>query len=423
MDARPEAESRAEDPLRRVLAPTPVGRQELRQPQSGLSLPQRWLLGQLDGETDLSDLAARPGSPAAERLPRDAAKLVALGLAADVGEPGPGVSSFGPSTLYGDLTLALPLDEPPPPSAPPAAAPAAARSPALWAGVALLVLGGAAAYVASRPAPVASADQPGTGAQAAAPVAPARAAPGGSASAEVASVPATAAAQAAAPASTAASAAVAAAADTPAAAPVPLLVQPAPPPATVAARPAANAVAVARPAAAPPAPATAAAPVSAAAPVPAPAPAAPTPAPAPTTPPAAAPAVAAPPALVPPAATPSAPAPVVAPPPAAAPAAAERLAAAPAPQAAPAPAAPLRPLTQVEPRFPREGLGIGPREVVLQARMMLAPNGSVSQVSFVPSSPATRVFERAARSALMQWRYPEGSGDRVVVQTLRFTEE
>ena len=90
-----------------------------------------------------------------------------------------------------------------------------------------------------------------------------------------------------------------------------------------------------------------------------------------------------------------------------------------------APAAPalLRPVAQVEPAFPREGQGIGPRGVVLQARLVVAPNGTVSQVSFVQSSPATRVFERAARAALLQWRFPEGTGERVVVQSLRFSEE
>lgn len=91
----------------------------------------------------------------------------------------------------------------------------------------------------------------------------------------------------------------------------------------------------------------------------------------------------------------------------------------------PAPAVPavLRPVAQVEPAFPREGQGIGPGGVVLQARLVVAPNGTVSQVSFVQSSAATRVFERAARSALLQWRYPAGAGERVVMQSLRFSEE
>jgi outer membrane biosynthesis protein TonB len=91
----------------------------------------------------------------------------------------------------------------------------------------------------------------------------------------------------------------------------------------------------------------------------------------------------------------------------------------------PAPAVPavLRPVAQVEPTFPREGQGIGPGGVVLQARLVVAPNGTVSQVSFVQSSAATRVFERAARSALLQWRYPAGAGERVVMQSLRFSEE
>lgn len=82
--------------LQRVLALTSSGARELSQPRAGLSLPQRWLLAQLDGEAALSALAQRPGSPAAQRLPRDAAKLVGLGLASDVGEQGPTLSDFGP---------------------------------------------------------------------------------------------------------------------------------------------------------------------------------------------------------------------------------------------------------------------------------------------------------------------------------------
>ena len=84
--------------MQRVLALTEAGRQEVRSPQSGLSLPQRWLLVRIDGQSSLDDLAAMATvSGPSDRLPRDAARLVAMGLAFDVGEPGP--SSFGPSTL------------------------------------------------------------------------------------------------------------------------------------------------------------------------------------------------------------------------------------------------------------------------------------------------------------------------------------
>lgn len=105
--------------LQRVLALTSSGEHELRQPRAGLSLPQRWLLAQLDGEATLVDLARRPGSPAVQRLPRDAAKLVGLGLACDVGEGGPTPSDFGPasdfemSSTFGPTSVFAPTQSPP----------------------------------------------------------------------------------------------------------------------------------------------------------------------------------------------------------------------------------------------------------------------------------------------------------------------
>ena len=450
--------------LSRVLALTPVGRQELRDPQSGLSLPQRWLLGRLDGESSLAELAALPGSPAADRLPRDAAKLASLGLALDMGEPGPSASSFGPSTLYGDITLSLPLDgvEPPPgPLAGPGAA-AAPRRGALWLAVAVLGgVGAVAVWVASR-----SADAPAGSALAVAPaVASARAAPAASPAvpdgavaaadaagvASAAGMPASAAAVLSATEAPPPAASMASAADRgAAAAPVaPLLVAgTAPPQAATGALPRALPGAtgpLVRPATAPGVAAAAARLGPAAAPAAAPAlnplpvappvtPAAPSPAPVPAAAPAVAPAVLPPPPAA--VATPTGPAapaatPALAPP--ATPPAGGPLAttAAPAPQAAPqAPgagtavaAAPLRPIALVEPAFPREGQGIGARGVVVQARVVVSSNGTVSQVSFPQSSPTTRVFERAARAALLQWRFPEGQGERVVFQSMRFSEE
>ena len=93
-----------------------------------------------------------------------------------------------------------------------------------------------------------------------------------------------------------------------------------------------------------------------------------------------------------------------------------------APAVAPSQAAPLRPLAVVEPAFPREGLGLGTQAVLLQARMTVAPNGTVTQVNFTQTGAGNRLFERAARAALLQWRFPEGAGERVVVQQIRFSE-
>ena len=405
------------DRLQRVLATTPVGRQELRDPQSGLSLPQRWLLGQLDGEASLAELAIRPGSPAADRLPRDAAKLAGLGLALDVGAPGPSASSFGPSTLYGEVTLTLPLGDAAPGHVTALRAPAATSrpprrsAPALVGAAALVVVGAAAVHFSSSPgglaAQPASAPESAKGAAAAASVLAAVPDPAAATGASAAPGPEAPSAAVAAPASEP----MRLAADPPAVRPDGFvrsgpvravrpepapLAPPAPAP-VVADGPVAVMPAVAPPAAAPlPA---AAAPIPAA-PVPmpvAPAPLLVVPAPAPAPLPATPVAVSVPPPAVTPVAVPVTAAALVAP--------------------------TLRPVSQVEPAFPREGLGLAGRAVVVQARLTVAPNGSVTQVSFMQRTPDTRVFERAARTALLQWRFPEGQGERLVVQQLRFSEQ
>jgi hypothetical protein len=95
-----------------------------------------------------------------------------------------------------------------------------------------------------------------------------------------------------------------------------------------------------------------------------------------------------------------------------------------APTAVAAKALALRPSSVVEPQFPREGWGLGSRVVTLQARLSLDAAGSVTRVDFVHgASTAGRVFERAARNALMQWRFPPGAADRSYVQELTFKEE
>lgn len=382
--------------LQRVLAPTPVGREELRDPQSGLSLPQRWLLGHIDGEQSLAALATQSGCPPAERLPRDAARLVSLGLALDRGEPGPPASTFGPSTMYGEITLSLPLDD----QAAAAATSARPRRllPTALAAAAVLAVGGGAAALMAGPSPEPAALPP---------------APVASAPAAAASVPASpVAGMEPVPDPELSASAVLEALTV---APRPAASAPPPPPLRDTQRP--GLADVGRPAADP---------VPAAAPVPLPLPvpqAAPSPSPLPPPPslaptPVPAPAPSSPP---PPSPGPSvvpAPGPAVlptAPPPA--------VAVAPPAVGLPAPVALLRPLATVPPVFPREGLGLGSRAVLLQARLSIAPNGSVTQVNFAQSSAATRPFERAARTALLQWRFPEGSGERSYTQQLRFSEE
>jgi len=79
----------------------------------------------------------------------------------------------------------------------------------------------------------------------------------------------------------------------------------------------------------------------------------------------------------------------------------------------------LKPLSRVMPDFPPEG-----REAVtLQARLAINPKGEVTRVDFDNASLRTRPFERAARTALLQWRFPEGSGDRLFRTEVAFKPE
>jgi hypothetical protein len=551
------------DLLLRVLMPTPAGRHELSEPQSGLSLPQRWLLGHLNGEDSLADLVRVPGCPSADRLPRDAARLVSLGLARDVGDPGLSVLDFVPSTQHGELGLALPLEPGPPAVAPPgrAARPSSTRgsgsraTPALIGVAAVVLVGAGVAWWRSQgPAPgsgPATATAPRVEASApvvasaepAAPVQPAasgaqpgvaeRLTPGGraddtspprdsvgtggrvsgpgltsGASDGPASRPpiqaqAPAARVAAVPATTAAATLTNASTNLPAPAPAPAA-RPAPTPIEVptpTSRPtperstatgvrvganeaASGAVpAPALPAAPPPVRASAGIitpPLVASVPAPgrasnlaSAAGAAPgvTPAPTASGPSLAAPSLAAGPVPALAAASGTAPSPggqatagaapaypgaataggstpvasvvatpapvrtaVAAPAIGAAASTPSAVAARPAesgsrvatastlPPARP-PVPVLVPLSTVQPVFPRTGYGLGSRSVLLVARMSIAPDGSVNQVTFDPTPGNTREFERVARRALLQWRYPAGVGARSATQQLQFSEE
>lgn len=411
------------DLLNRILALTPAGQRELRDPRAGLSLPQRWLLVQVDGESSLADIAEKTaGTAQVDRLPRDAAKLVSLGMAYDVGEPGP--SEFGPSSQQADF--AATVMSPPISSAMgrPSGAFGTPRSrlPMLAIGGALALAGVGAGYLlwspssASRPAPAAASaaapstppaavssvqaaaasvaqllatPSPGapvtTGAPPPLPTVPGTAGPGAQ-PLPVGAAPVTS------PLPTrAASGSRFGGAGAAAASVAPYTTSAAPAPARRLDEPSARPGADAAPTVS--VPPLAAAPSPAPAPLPAPVPAAGS-APAP-------PAAAAAPATTP-APAPANPATVAysAPssPPAAAPVAAT--------------AAPLRPLSNPAPAFPREGVADGRREVMLKARLVIGASGEVTRVEFSESSPRDRAFERSARSTLLQWRFPEGSGDR-----------
>ena len=89
----------------------------------------------------------------------------------------------------------------------------------------------------------------------------------------------------------------------------------------------------------------------------------------------------------------------------------------------------LRPAFELRPlqlyRVPESAIirGGGGRAVVLQARLSVSPSGAVTNVVFSPGDVGSRTFERAARAALLQWRFPEGTGERYFVQQVRFSED
>lgn len=100
----------AVDAVAVVLESTRRGRDELGQPRFGLRAHQRLLLAQLDGRRSLGDCADADPRLQPVRLARDAARLVAFGLARQVrGEL--------PQKLMVeamDLTARIPLDRLPP---------------------------------------------------------------------------------------------------------------------------------------------------------------------------------------------------------------------------------------------------------------------------------------------------------------------
>ena len=416
------------DLLNRILALTPAGQRELRDPRAGLSLPQRWLLVQVDGESSLADIAEKTaGTAQVDRLPRDAAKLVSLGMAYDVGEPGP--SEFGPSTQQGDFAATVMS---PPISAamglPPGGYGAArSRLPTLAIGGALALAGVGAGYLlwspSSTPKPAAAMSPLTPASAVASAVSPVQAAAASVAATLAAPLPprtdtpglpppmptspgavgpgaqplpvATAPLQGGTPAPTVVSPLPARAASVSrlvgsnAVAPAPNG-SPAPPAVRRSDEPALRSGAEPSPAAAVTTPAAAPAPT----PAPPPAPASTAPAPQP---------VAVAPSPPPPAqSVNTAPAPVAysAPSPS------------PAPPLVAAAAAPLRPLSNPAPTFPREAVADSRREVLLKARLVVGPTGEVTRVEFTDSSPRDRAFERSARTSLLQWRFPEGSGER-----------
>lgn len=97
-------------PVAVVLEPTRRGRDEIGQPRFGLHGHQRRLLAQLDGRRSLGECADADPRLQPVRLARDAARLVAFGLARQVrGELPPRLMVEAM-----DLTARIPLDRLPP---------------------------------------------------------------------------------------------------------------------------------------------------------------------------------------------------------------------------------------------------------------------------------------------------------------------
>ncbi|MFN8992587.1 MAG: energy transducer TonB [Pseudomonadota bacterium] len=397
--------------LRVVLARTSAGQAELRQPRAGLSLPQRKLLTLVDGERSLAVLAVHEPALHADRLVRDAAVLLRLDLvaaASAIASPAGADQrpvTVAPSAQADAATPTRPATQPDEPTAANTRSELKAqvgtvaqlserRSMAVPAALGVVVLAGAiaAGYTAlgGSAAPQVEPSQP---------------------VARAATAPTT-------PAPTAS-----ATAPRPPSAPVadsaPARANPPTGPTSQAGAAAAK-VAVDAPKPAAPAPSTTGPrELSATAPIPQRT----VPADAPTrTAPATAPVTAATPATAVGTSRPALPAAAAtpAPTPAATPAAGPAASVAPvAPVASSVPDSPLQPLRRMNPEFPPEAVRQGIDQGTVRARLRIGADGRVESVT-TSAAAQSRVFERAARTALAEWSFPPGEAARVYEVQLDF---
>ena len=82
-------------------------------------------------------------------------------------------------------------------------------------------------------------------------------------------------------------------------------------------------------------------------------------------------------------------------------------------------AAQLRPVSRVEPEFPREAQIASVDKGKVRARLTLDASGEVTRVDIVEANPR-RVFDRAVTRSLSQWRYEKGADGRTVEVDLDF---
>jgi protein TonB len=82
-------------------------------------------------------------------------------------------------------------------------------------------------------------------------------------------------------------------------------------------------------------------------------------------------------------------------------------------------AAELRPVSKVDPEFPREAQLASVDKGRVKARLTIDASGDVTRVDIVESNPR-RVFDRAVTRSLSQWRYDKGADGRTVEVELDF---
>jgi periplasmic protein TonB len=70
-----------------------------------------------------------------------------------------------------------------------------------------------------------------------------------------------------------------------------------------------------------------------------------------------------------------------------------------------------RPVSQVEPEFPREALVAGASQGKVRARVSINAAGEVVRVEILEANPR-RVFDRAVVKTLSRWKFTPGSDGR-----------
>ena len=79
----------------------------------------------------------------------------------------------------------------------------------------------------------------------------------------------------------------------------------------------------------------------------------------------------------------------------------------------------LRPVSKIDPEFPREALIASVDKGKVRARLTIDSSGEVTRVDIVESNPR-RVFDRAVVRSLSQWRYERGAEGRTIEVDLDF---